>query len=113
MPIPPLLPRLDSSDISRVGSTTSRASAAGQDVRDEIRRAGAPGAAPRRAGTNTRPALTVPEGLSTFAGVSTARKLLEASGTIIVDTAHTYLYYLLGGGKALRYGIGVGRDGFT
>jgi lipoprotein-anchoring transpeptidase ErfK/SrfK len=37
----------------------------------------------------------------------------EASGTIIVDTAHTYLYYVLGGGKALRYGIGVGREGFT
>jgi lipoprotein-anchoring transpeptidase ErfK/SrfK len=37
----------------------------------------------------------------------------ETSGTIIVDTAHTYLYYVLGGGKALRYGIGVGRDGFT
>jgi len=37
----------------------------------------------------------------------------EASGTIIVDTAHTYLYYVLGGGKAIRYGIGVGREGFT
>jgi lipoprotein-anchoring transpeptidase ErfK/SrfK len=37
----------------------------------------------------------------------------EASGTIIVDTAQTYLYYVLGGGKALRYGIGVGREGFT
>lgn len=37
----------------------------------------------------------------------------EASGTIIVDTAHTYLYYVLGDGKAIRYGIGVGRDGFT
>ena len=37
----------------------------------------------------------------------------EAPGTIIVDTAHTYLYYVLGGGKALRYGIGVGREGFT
>ena len=37
----------------------------------------------------------------------------EASGTIIVDTAHTYLYYVLGGGKALRYGVRVGRDGFT
>jgi lipoprotein-anchoring transpeptidase ErfK/SrfK len=37
----------------------------------------------------------------------------EASGTIIVDTAHTYLYLVLGGGKALRYGIGVGREGFT
>jgi lipoprotein-anchoring transpeptidase ErfK/SrfK len=37
----------------------------------------------------------------------------EASGTIIVDTAHTYLYFVLGGGKAIRYGIGVGREGFT
>jgi lipoprotein-anchoring transpeptidase ErfK/SrfK len=37
----------------------------------------------------------------------------EASGTIIVDTAHTFLYLVLGGGKALRYGIGVGREGFT
>ena len=37
----------------------------------------------------------------------------EAPGTIIVDTPHTYLYLVLGGGKAIRYGIGVGRDGFT
>jgi len=35
------------------------------------------------------------------------------AGTIIVDTAHTYLYYVLGDGTAIRYGIGVGRDGFT
>ncbi len=37
----------------------------------------------------------------------------EPSGTIIIDTANTYLYLLLGNGKALRYGIGVGREGFT
>ncbi len=37
----------------------------------------------------------------------------EAAGTVIVDTPHTYLYYVLGNGKALRYGIGVGREGFT
>jgi lipoprotein-anchoring transpeptidase ErfK/SrfK len=37
----------------------------------------------------------------------------EPAGTIIVDTAHTFLYLVLGGGKALRYGIGVGREGFT
>ena len=37
----------------------------------------------------------------------------EAPGTIIVDTPHTYLYYVLGNGKAMRYGIGVGRQGFT
>jgi lipoprotein-anchoring transpeptidase ErfK/SrfK len=37
----------------------------------------------------------------------------EPAGTIIVDTAHTYLYLVLGGGKALRYGVRVGREGFT
>ena len=37
----------------------------------------------------------------------------EAPGTIIIDTPHTYLYLVLGGGRALRYGIGVGREGFT
>ena len=37
----------------------------------------------------------------------------EPAGTIIVDTPNTYLYLVLGHGKALRYGIGVGRDGFT
>jgi lipoprotein-anchoring transpeptidase ErfK/SrfK len=37
----------------------------------------------------------------------------EAPGTVIVDTQNTYLYYILPGGKAIRYGIGVGREGFT
>src|SRR5437763_12090549 len=38
---------------------------------------------------------------------------VEAPGTIIIDTPNTYLYLVLGNGQALRYGIGVGRDGFT
>jgi lipoprotein-anchoring transpeptidase ErfK/SrfK len=37
----------------------------------------------------------------------------EPAGTIVIDTPHTYLYLVLGRGKALRYGIGVGREGFT
>jgi lipoprotein-anchoring transpeptidase ErfK/SrfK len=37
----------------------------------------------------------------------------EPAGTIIIDTANTYLYLVLGNGKAMRYGIGVGREGFT
>jgi lipoprotein-anchoring transpeptidase ErfK/SrfK len=37
----------------------------------------------------------------------------EPAGTIVVDTRNTYLYYVLGGGQAVRYGIGVGREGFT
>ncbi len=37
----------------------------------------------------------------------------EKPGTVIVDTPHFFLYLVLNGGKALRYGIGVGRPGFT
>jgi lipoprotein-anchoring transpeptidase ErfK/SrfK len=37
----------------------------------------------------------------------------EPAGTIVVDTANTHLYYVLGGGRAVRYGVRVGRDGFT
>jgi lipoprotein-anchoring transpeptidase ErfK/SrfK len=37
----------------------------------------------------------------------------EAAGTIIIDTGNTALYYVLGQGKAIRYGVGVGREGFT
>ena len=37
----------------------------------------------------------------------------EPAGTIVVDTSNTHLYYVLGGGRAIRYGVRVGRDGFT
>ena len=37
----------------------------------------------------------------------------EAPGTVIIDTPNTYLYLVLGNGQAMRYGIGIGRDGFT
>jgi lipoprotein-anchoring transpeptidase ErfK/SrfK len=37
----------------------------------------------------------------------------EPAGTLIIDTPHTYLYLVMGNGKAIRYGIGVGREGFT
>src|ERR1700688_3821907 len=37
----------------------------------------------------------------------------EPAGTIIIDTSNTYLYLVTGNGKAMRYGIGVGREGFT
>jgi lipoprotein-anchoring transpeptidase ErfK/SrfK len=37
----------------------------------------------------------------------------EAPGTVIIDTGSTALYYVLGQGRAIRYGVGVGREGFT
>ena len=36
----------------------------------------------------------------------------EAPGTIVIDTGNTFLYLVQPGGRAIRYGIGVGRDGF-
>lgn len=37
----------------------------------------------------------------------------EAPGTLVVDTEQRYLYYVQGGGIAMRYGIGVGEEGRT
>lgn len=37
----------------------------------------------------------------------------EAAGTIVVDPAHHYLYHVLPNGRAMRYGVGVGRQGFA
>jgi lipoprotein-anchoring transpeptidase ErfK/SrfK len=37
----------------------------------------------------------------------------EGAGTIVVDTPNKFLYLVQGNGKAMRYGIGVGRPGFT
>jgi lipoprotein-anchoring transpeptidase ErfK/SrfK len=41
-----------------------------------------------------------------------AFETLELPGTIIVDPHSRYLYLTLGGGRAMHYGIGVGRQGF-
>jgi lipoprotein-anchoring transpeptidase ErfK/SrfK len=34
-------------------------------------------------------------------------------GTVVISTSERRLYYVLPGGEAIRYGVGVGRDGFT
>lgn len=37
----------------------------------------------------------------------------HAPGTIVISTSERRLYYVLGDGKAIRYGVGVGREGFS
>jgi lipoprotein-anchoring transpeptidase ErfK/SrfK len=37
----------------------------------------------------------------------------EAPGTIVIDTPNRFLYFMEGGGRAIRYGVGVGRQGFA
>ena len=37
----------------------------------------------------------------------------QSAGTIVIDTPNKFLYLVQGNGKALRYGIGVGKPGFA
>ena len=69
-----------------------------------------------------RSADTTDEDLQAAPGVQTPEHLKravvayathEAPGTIVIDTGSTYLYFVLGQGRAIRYGVGVGREGFT
>ncbi len=59
------------------------------------------------------------EGASTYVLPERLRRAVvalatsEAPGSIIIDTGNTVLYYVLGQGRAIRYGVGVGREGFT
>ena len=80
----------------------------------------APAAAPRPSPSNlaSLPPEEQPEQASKELPPQLQRQLVnyksrEPAGTIVIDTANTYLYLVLGGGKALRYGIGVGREGFS
>jgi len=57
-----------------------------------------------------RPASVVPARLRR---ATVNYSIQEPPGTVIIDTANTALYYLLGQNRAIRYGVGVGREGFT
>ncbi len=64
------------------------------------------------------PGITSPNGNSSPAYTPIPREVVTmdgkyGKGTIIINTAERRLYLALGDGKALRYGIGVGRPGFT
>jgi lipoprotein-anchoring transpeptidase ErfK/SrfK len=37
----------------------------------------------------------------------------ERPGTIVVDTTTRHLYFILGNGRAIRYGVGIGRQGYA
>jgi len=58
------------------------------------------------------PAIPVTKVPSQFRRQTVSYQTGEKPGTIVVDTSTKHLYFVLGGGKAVRYGIGVGREGF-
>lgn len=60
----------------------------------------------------TVPAVILKEVDSEFLRKNVAYATKEASGTIVVDPANHFLYHVEDGGRATRYGVGVGGDGF-
>ena len=105
----------------------ANAPARANNDQDALRPPGAIGAAPNAGPQSARPSGTVmtlppedqPEtGQPKELPPNLKKQLVdfstkEPAGTIIIDTPNTYLFLTLGGGKAMRYGIGVGREGFT
>jgi lipoprotein-anchoring transpeptidase ErfK/SrfK len=62
--------------------------------------------------SNPSPNRTTPEEVPT-GHTSVDFVTAEPPGSIVIDTASTYLFLVLEGGRAMRYRIGVGRDGFS
>ena len=58
------------------------------------------------------PAIPITKVASKYRRQTVTYQTNEKPGTIVVDTGEKHLYFVLGGGKAVRYGIGVGREGF-
>jgi len=54
-----------------------------------------------------------PDPHAKFARQIVAYDSRELPGTVVIDAENTFLYLVLSGGKAMRYGIGVGRQGFA
>jgi lipoprotein-anchoring transpeptidase ErfK/SrfK len=63
-------------------------------------------------GEFTVPAVNLSQVNSAFLRANVTYATKEAPGTVVVDPANHYLYHVEDGGRATRYGVGVGRDGF-
>lgn len=61
----------------------------------------------------TVPAVKLTQVDSAFLRKNVAYVTKEAPGTIVVDPANHFLYHVEDGGRATRYGVGVGREGFA
>jgi lipoprotein-anchoring transpeptidase ErfK/SrfK len=64
-------------------------------------------------GEFTVPAIKLKEIDSAFLRKNVAYATSESPGTIVVDPANHFLYHVEEDGKATRYGVGVGREGFA
>ena len=62
---------------------------------------------------HTLPAIPVTRVDARFLRQDVDYRTTEAPGTIVVDTRQHYLYFVQPGGKAIRYGVGLGKQGFA
>ncbi|MGE0563698.1 MAG: L,D-transpeptidase [Pseudolabrys sp.] len=93
--------------ISLVLSLACAAPASAQFLRDSIPEPTAEDRPPGQDGGSSG------EGLpSEFRPQPVFYRTQEAPGTIIVNTSDRFLYLIQGGNRAIRYGVGVGREGF-
>ncbi len=98
--------------LASAGFATGTASAQALDYASAPQIAFPPGGVGDRAG---QPAIedesaALPERLRRAVVAYSTR---EPPGSIVIDTANTTLYYVLAHNRAIRYGVGVGREGFT
>lgn len=61
----------------------------------------------------TLPAIPIQRLNAKFRRQIVSYKSNEHPGTVIVNTRERFLYYILSGNRAVRYGIGVGKQGFA
>jgi lipoprotein-anchoring transpeptidase ErfK/SrfK len=66
-----------------------------------------------RDGAFTVPAIKAGQVAPAYQRRSVAYATREAPGTIVIDPVNRYLYHVEDGGRATRYGVGVGREGFA
>ncbi|PZU82393.1 MAG: hypothetical protein DI528_19635 [Shinella sp.] len=62
---------------------------------------------------HTLPAIPLDRVDSRYLRQEVSYQTVEAPGTIVVDTKARFLYLVQANGKAIRYGVGLGRDGFA
>ncbi|WP_424361579.1 L,D-transpeptidase [Methylocystis parvus] len=66
-----------------------------------------------RDGEHVVPAVKLSQISPQFLRKNVAYATKEPPGTVVVDPANHFLYFIEGGGRATRYGVGVGREGFV
>jgi lipoprotein-anchoring transpeptidase ErfK/SrfK len=91
--------------ISLLGALVALSNAASARDQDPLSSLFNPTPAPAPQGDGRPQATAVPREIVPYDGRYTP-------GTVIISTGERRLYYVLGGGQAIRYGVGVGRPGF-